>query len=298
MKTSLGHLPQRKAEELEILTKYIRRAVPAQMVILFGSYARGNWVELDERFDYGVHTTFQSDYDILVLVEHGVEPYGAARKLDRVEDVFARNTRSDTPVSFTLEHIQTFNKYLAEGRYFWTDIAEEGIMLYDNGKFTLDTPCELNAQEFKGQVQEYFEEWNGRGETFYKYAALAHSNKDHKFSIFNFHQACESFLHTIRLIHTLKKPRIHDLEKLVKSCKVHTPEILAFFPTDTEESKRLFKILNDAYIAARYDPKYTIAPADIDRIRPHVELLRQITRNAYDKKIAELDALIDSSPTK
>ena len=109
MKTSLGHLPQRKAEELEILTKYIRRAVPAQMVILFGSYARGNWVELDERFDYGVHTTFQSDYDILVLVEHGVEPYGAARKLDRVEDVFARNTRSDTPVSFILEHIQTFN---------------------------------------------------------------------------------------------------------------------------------------------------------------------------------------------
>lgn len=79
---------------------------------------------------------------------------------------------------------------------------------------------------------------------------------------------------------------------------MHTPEILAFFPTDTEESKRLFKILNDAYIAARYDPKYTIAPADIDRIRPHVELLRQITRNAYDKKIAELDALIDSSPTK
>ena len=113
MKTSLGHLPQRKAEELEILTKYIRRAVPAQMVILFGSYARGNWVELDERFDYGVHTTFQSDYDILVLVEHGVEPYGAARKLDRVEDVFARNTRSDTPVSFILEHIQTFIKYLA-----------------------------------------------------------------------------------------------------------------------------------------------------------------------------------------
>ena len=56
--------------------------------------------------------------------------------------------------------------------------------------------------------------------------------------------------------------------------------------------------MNDAYIAARYDPKYTIAPADIDRIRPHVELLRQITRNAYDKKIAELDALIDSSPTK
>ena len=153
MKTSLEHLPQRKAEELEILTKYIRRAVPAQMVILFGSYARGNWVELDERFDYGVHTTFQSDYDILVLVEHGVEPYGAARKLDRVEDVFARNTRSDTPVSFILEHIQTFNKYLAEGRYFWTDIAEEGIMLYDSGKFTLETPCELNAQEFKDRYR-------------------------------------------------------------------------------------------------------------------------------------------------
>lgn len=57
------------------------------------------------------------------------------------------------PGQFYTGTYPNFNKYLAEGRYFWTDIAEEGIMLYDNGKFTLDTPCELNAQEFKGQVQ-------------------------------------------------------------------------------------------------------------------------------------------------
>ena len=210
MKTSLGHLPPRKAEELEILAKYVRKAVPAQMIILFGSYAHSNWVELDERFDYGVHTTFRSDYDILVLVEHGTEPYAAARKPDRVEDIFARNTHSDTPVSFILEHVQTFNNYRAEGRYFWTDIAEEGIMPYDSGKFTLETPHDLNVQEFKGQVKEYFAEWNDHGETFYKYACMAQTNGDYKFSIFNFLQASESFLHTIRLIHTLKKPRIHD----------------------------------------------------------------------------------------
>jgi predicted nucleotidyltransferase len=45
MKTTLSHLPDDKQEELETLTKVIVEKVPAEMVILFGSHARGDWVE-------------------------------------------------------------------------------------------------------------------------------------------------------------------------------------------------------------------------------------------------------------
>ncbi|MCE7062287.1 nucleotidyltransferase domain-containing protein [Dyadobacter sp. CY343] len=62
MKTSLSHLPEDKQEDLETLTKIILEKVPAEMVILFGSHARGDWVE-----DYQENTEYVSDYDILVI---------------------------------------------------------------------------------------------------------------------------------------------------------------------------------------------------------------------------------------
>lgn len=45
MKTSLFHLPSHKQEELRIISDAILTRVPAEMIILFGSYARGEWVE-------------------------------------------------------------------------------------------------------------------------------------------------------------------------------------------------------------------------------------------------------------
>ena len=46
MKKSLAHLPEPKREELKIVVETILEECPtAQMIILFGSYARGDWVE-------------------------------------------------------------------------------------------------------------------------------------------------------------------------------------------------------------------------------------------------------------
>ena len=60
MKTDLSHLPEHKREELADVTRVIRETVDPEMVILFGSHARGDWVE-DER------TGYVSDYDILIV---------------------------------------------------------------------------------------------------------------------------------------------------------------------------------------------------------------------------------------
>ena len=46
MKRSLAHLPEHKRDELKRVTDIIIELVPtAQKIILFGSYARGGWVE-------------------------------------------------------------------------------------------------------------------------------------------------------------------------------------------------------------------------------------------------------------
>src|SRR5689334_4703312 len=62
MKTSLDHLPPRKQKQLAALVAEIQGAVEVEMVILFGSHARGDWVE-DPVGGYF------SDFDVLVLVK-------------------------------------------------------------------------------------------------------------------------------------------------------------------------------------------------------------------------------------
>ena len=57
MKTSLAHTDERKRMELETIVRMIRKAITVEMIILFGSYARGNAVEeLDEQ---GVYLRYQ-----------------------------------------------------------------------------------------------------------------------------------------------------------------------------------------------------------------------------------------------
>lgn len=50
------------------------------------------------------------------------------------------------------------NKYLEEGRYFYTQIKQEGIVLYNSGKYKLARRRKLNYAEIKEQAQEYFDE--------------------------------------------------------------------------------------------------------------------------------------------
>lgn len=72
MKKSLAHLPQDKADEVELIACKIRALCEdVHMVILFGSYARGDWKDGPHEQGRGrliIHK--RSDYDIFVLTAH------------------------------------------------------------------------------------------------------------------------------------------------------------------------------------------------------------------------------------
>ena len=64
MKKSLSHLPQNKQDELALVVETIRQKVDQlEMIVLFGSYARGNWVE--DIYTQGHNTyEYKSDFDM------------------------------------------------------------------------------------------------------------------------------------------------------------------------------------------------------------------------------------------
>lgn len=287
MKKSISYLPKEKQEDLNYLIKAVLDKIPeTQMIILFGSYARNEYVDYDERMEFGIKTTKISDYDILV-VTHGISDKLAGSRLDNIDDKYYTKPETQTPVQFINEDIKNLNKAIEEGRYFYTQIKEEGIMLYDNKKSKLARKRKLNYAEIKQQAEEYFNEKFDSANNKLKLAKYAANEELYKDTIFMLHQACENYYYAIRLVFTLKSNKQHNLSKLSSSVKSYSPELANVFPLHPAEEKRLFDLIKAAYVEARYNPKFVVTKEDIDALIPKVELLRDITKRICEGKIGE-----------
>lgn len=146
MKQSIDFLPERKQRDLRELVGLIRDEVKdVVMIILYGSYARNTYVDLDITRDYGGgEIQFMSDYDILVVTKRRLGSKESTVD-SRIKDRFLRcKGKFQTYPQIINESISKFNNALSEGRYFYVDILTQGIMLYDSGECQLATPRELN----------------------------------------------------------------------------------------------------------------------------------------------------------
>lgn len=287
MKKSILHLPKRKQEDLYFLVREITKRLPqTEFIILYGSYATGKYVVYDERVEFGIPTSFMSDYDILVVTS-GISDKKVGNLLDNIDDLYYKDPESQTPVQFINDDIKTLNRQLEEGRYFYTQLKQEGIVLYDSGKYKLARRRKLNFKEIQQQAQEYFEQKFNKANSFLDQALYGVSRGDYVMASFLLHQATENFYYSIRLAFTLKSNKQHNLAKLSASVKRHSDELVKVFPRDTSEEKRLFTLLKDAYVEARYNPKFLVTKEDIDALLPKVELLRDITKRICEAKISE-----------
>lgn len=163
MKQSIDFLPERKQRDLHELVGLIRDEVKdVVMIILYGSYARNTYVELDIRRDYGGgKIQYMSDYDILVVSKKRLGSRTVTVS-SRVKSNFLKNKNANTQTrpSIINESITKFNNALSEGRYFYVDILTEGIVLYNSGECQLATPRDLNFSEILQMAEEYY---NGLG---------------------------------------------------------------------------------------------------------------------------------------
>ena len=292
MKDSIAYLPKDKQAELNFLVKEILKRLPqTEFIILFGSYARGNYVRRSLRIeDGGIPTVKISDYDIYVITS-GFNSKKADTILDNVEDIFfaGKDFDRDTPVEFINDDINILNKYLEEGRYFYTQIKQEGIVLYNSRKYKLARRRKLNYTEIKEQAQAYFDEKFQTANEFLHTAKLIYKEEYYKRTSFQLHQACENYYYAIRLTFTLRNNKQHNLSKLSSSTKRYAEDLATVFPQDTPEEKRLFTLLKSAYVEARYNPYFVVTKEDIDALVPKVELLRDITKQICTAKIKEYE---------
>ena len=292
MKKTLTHLPEEKRRDLRQLVEIIREEIrTCEMIILYGSYARGTYVDYDQRIEYGIPTYFMSDYDILIVTENGLGVH-ENWLYHRVKKRFFQNKnwRFHTNPEFINVGIRELNRQLGGGQYFYTDIKGEGVMLWNSGRYKLARRRNLKMEEIRKYAQEYFDAKFSDANEFLHLAADSYNRRNYKMASFNLHQAAENLLRVVTLVYTLYSYKDHKLEELIGCCKMHTLEVCVVFPRDTPEEERLFGLLEAAYIQARSNKDFVVTQEDIDALVPRIERLRDIVEKVCRERLESYGA--------
>ncbi len=157
MKRSLRHLPEEKQNELKEVVDFVTATIPIDMIILFGSYARGDWVE-DKYVEDGTTYEYKSDYDLLFVVEDEAKAH-RNKFAKRLKRKIKRNVELDTTINVIYHGIDYLNAEIEDGNYFFTDILKEGIRLYHGKKNVLSKPKYLTTKDRIRKAQMYFDKW-------------------------------------------------------------------------------------------------------------------------------------------
>src|SRR5512147_2745401 len=279
MKTSLDHLPECKREQLRAIAAAVQANVSVEMIILFGSYARGNWVEDHD-------TLYYSDFDLMVIVE---SPEVAQDHLlwQRITAEL-RQIAGHVPVTLLAHDIREVNHEIRIGQYFFADVANEGIALYDSVRFKLAKPKAHTPAERLDIALFNFRYWFQSAGGFWRGAGYYMAEGLGPHAAFLLHQATERYFHAVLLVYTGYKPRTHDIEALATQTAPMHEALQGALPRTEGEDSRLFGLLKRAYIEARYSKSYHITLDELAALRRHVLDLAERVRRACADKLATI----------
>lgn len=299
MKNSIAHFPAQTQEELKLLVKLIRSQIPGcNMIILYGSYARNKQVTWDQKQEFGVHTSYQSDYDILIVISKSNHRITEDNLRHKVMDKYIRCVSDYHRVTpqFIVENISILNEHLERGQYFFTDIVQDGIMLFDDGACTLARPRQLDFKEIMTIAESEFKIYYPSAISMFEAVTEFYlPRQDYLNSAFTLHQVAEKFYYVIQLVCTNYRPKNHKLRELASMCKDFCRELPDVFPQDTPDEILCYDLLCRAYIETRYNTNYRITAQQLEYLIGRIEKLREITYKLCTEKIAHYKSLIPLS---
>jgi len=297
MKRPLRKLPLAKQRELDAAVGIIQdgfaKAISTRRadrlkngrilkIILFGSYARGDWV-------HDPVGRYFSDFDLLVVVDH--EDLTDFEFWEDVEKRLLAELSAGamrTPVSTIVHSLDDVNWKLEHGRGFFIDIARDGVVLMDTPGVTFSEPHPLPPSTALEEASDYLEEWKESFDDFMLAANTLMQRGRTKRAAFNLHQAAETLYQGLLQVLTLYSPKSHNLIRLRNMTEPLEPRLREVWPHDTKFQKRCFELLRAAYVKARYSRHYRITDEELAFLTERIEVLREVVKEASEQRIEEL----------
>lgn len=300
MRVDLDHLPEAQqaelarvrqtlmdefAEAISTATKPWKKNGRILKIILFGSYARNDWVDEPEN-------GYQSDFDLLVIVSHE-DLTDVAGYWYIAEDKIQRDPAVQRPVNIIVHTLDEVNKALQRGEYFWVDIVRDGVVLYELPQHALAAPKPLTPIDAYGMARQYFDESFPGIDVWLETVAFQRKRGAddlawRKAAAFLLHQTTERAYGCFLLVRTLYFPRSHNIKFLRSLSEDKEPRLVDAWPRASRADRRRFELLKRAYVEARYSTSYDISIDNLDALASTVTRLRNLVEQLCVERLAEL----------
>lgn len=296
MKADLDHLPEKQQAELArirttLLTEFDasiaggtqtwRKHGKILKIVLFGSYARDDWVDEPEN-------GYLSDFDLLIIVSN--------EKLTDIadywyvaEDKMLHDPAIGRTVNIIVHDLAEVNAAIGRGEYFWTDIVRDGVVLYDLPGHALAVPKPMTPAEALETAKAYLAAKQADislrladAETHLKRSEEGVAVR--RWTAFLLHQAVEAAYIALLLVHKFYFPRSHNIKFLRSLAEDVDKSLITAWPRETKLGRRQFEALKRAYVEARYSDQYDVAEADLQALdRAARELATLVMASAHSR---------------
>lgn len=310
MRSDLDHLPERQQRELARVRDTLlagfeaakngggggsqpwRRGGMVLKIILFGSYARSDWVDEPEN-------GYLSDFDLLVVVSH--------EKLTNIadywwnsEDQILRDPTIGRTVNLIVHDLADVNEALRRGEYFWTDIVRDGIALYEVPGHPFATPQPMTPRDALASAKAHLRAKLQDADDWLRLSALASTEgptEPHwrRKAAFNLHQGVETAYACFLLVHTFYFPRSHNIKFLRSLAEGTDARLVEAWPREQRADRRRFELLKRAYVEARYSDQYDASAEDLDWLMARALHLRNLVADLCQTRVAELKTRAESA---
>jgi predicted nucleotidyltransferase len=246
MRTDINHLPPNKQQELDRVVEMLfqgfleatqdakgrRKSARILKIILFGSYARGDWV--DAPLDAN---RYKSDYDILVIVNQKE----LADRADYWEETEQRlvvaytvEKAIETLMNFIVHSLQEVNDQLAHGRIFFGEIVKDGALLYESDDRPLATLKPKSPLQAYETAKDYFEDHFGDAMRNFEIAQFARQKEFLKMPLLPCIKLRNSYTRAccLRLPSTPPQPQYRFPARLCRTARASAFRCLAARDTD------------------------------------------------------------------
>ncbi|MCA6439660.1 MAG: HEPN domain-containing protein [Chitinophagaceae bacterium] len=245
------------AGQQEQLVPLIREVATPDMIYLLGAslYRRRSESIFCTTLPTAQHT---ADYSFLVLM-------GDTQKkpLSQWQDQIEQHCSLVMAVTVLVLETNTFKDWLTQGHLFARQVNDASCCLYnaDHVSFPASGVCDPVTEQ--QALAKQYQEGLCKAKEFLAGVELFRIRKQHKMSAFMLHQSTEQALSTLLKTKTGFYSCTHNIDRLLRYASLVCYQLPDVFPRNTENEKRLFGLLQKAYIDSRYREDYTICLHDL-----------------------------------
>lgn len=250
------------------LVRIIREAAPADKIYFLGSTLNTRNTESIFNKEAIISRSI-GHYYLLVLI-------GKEHDCNAAQDKIENNCRHFVPATAIVLHTERFTEWLSEEHVFAYKVVTLSALLYSKDETQFSAGAIPDDTLVRAHNEAVYKQGMNTITEFLAGAEIYHLRHQNKMAAFMLHQAAEHALHTILKMGTGLYVNTHNLDKLIRYCSMVSGKLPDIFSRNNEEEKRLFNLLQKAYVDARYKEEYAISGKDIQTICARVKQVKEI----------------------